>query len=414
MADRDDVTPRARILVVDDDASSREGLTLLLHIEGFVVACASDGQSALEEVPRFEPDVVLTDLHMPRLDGIGLCTKLRELDPMLPVILMTVNDDAAAVLRGLRAGLNDYLVKPLDIDLVLWSLRRAIGERAMQIEQEQLRARNVQLCEEARSTVKRYEEVLSVVSHDLKNPLGVIHLCAQQLLADPKSGRATLESVETIVRSVARSNRLIASLLDDVRLRGDGIILDLDRHTIDELLADVGDLRPLALHRGLELEIEPAPAGLALLCDRARMAQVLSNLVGNAIKFSPRGGNVGVRVDIQGGDVRFAVSDRGPGIADAARPHLFERFWQSPGRTLSGIGLGLYIARGVVAAHGGRIWVESTAGAGSTFFVSVPVGLQTTKAEHDAKPEVAKARAAPRVSTSHSAERRIARAQVAK
>lgn len=363
----------ARILVVDDDESSREGLAKVLRGEGFVVDCAADGHSALEQVSGFDPDVVLTDLRMPRVDGIELCARLRDVDPELPVILMTVQDDAASILRGLRAGIDDYLPKPLDIDLVFRSLRHAIGKRAIAIEQRQLRVQNAELCAETQAALKRYDEVLSVVSHDLRNPLAVIHLCSQRLLEEcPELGSRPRTTAATIARSVARSNRLIDNLLDETRLRGDGVTLERREHAIDDLLGDVRDLRPLALHRGLVLHIEPAPPDRTLLCDRAKMAQVLSNLVGNAIKFSPSGATVRVWAESCDDALRFGVSDHGPGIAAEAQPHLFERFWQSPGGKLAGLGLGLYIARGIVAAHGGRIWFESDEGSGSTFFVSLP------------------------------------------
>ena len=111
----------------------------------------------------------------------------------------------------------------------------------------------------------------------------------------------------------------------------------------------------------------------AASADTARLLQVLSNLVGNAIKFTPRGGVITVRIEPLGDEVRFAVRDTGPGIAPDQVPHIFGRFWQANRKDRRGIGLGLAIAKGIVEVHGGRIWVESTLGAGSTFYFTIPV-----------------------------------------
>jgi signal transduction histidine kinase len=362
-----------RVLVVDDEKTNRDGLEKVLSSEDFVVACASDGPSALEQVARFDPDIVLTDLGMPGLDGIELCAKLREVDAELPVILMTVHDEPLSILRGLRAGIDDFLAKPLDVELVLLSLRRAIAKRAMQLEQKRLRAHNQLLFEESLATLTRYEEVLSVVSHDLRNPLAIINLCGQRLVAQyPELDGNARSTAETILRAVARSNRLVDNLLAEARLRHSGVILERREHPVDDLLGDVSDLRPLALQSGLTLDVEPIHTRRTLFCDRQKMSQVLSNLVGNAIKFSPAGATVRVWAEDGERETRFAVRDTGPGIAADALPHLFERYWQSPGRSLPGIGLGLYIAKGIVDAHGGAISVEASEGTGSTFFVSIP------------------------------------------
>lgn len=367
------LTKQARILIVDDEPSARAALQELLADEGFDVRCASDGQAAFEQASHFDPDVVLTDLHMPRLDGIQLCERLREVDPHLPVILVTAHDDAQSILRGLRAGVDEYLTKPLDLDLVLYSLRRATDKRAARIDQEQARHRTELLLEEARSAMKRSEEVLAVVAHDLRTPLWVIQLATQRMLEEGMAIDGTARDfVESIIRSIARSNRIIENLLDEARLHGAGITLERRRHRVQDLLDDANDLRPLALQRGIALDVRPAAGERGLWCDRAKIAQVMSNLIGNAIKFSPKGSTVTVWAEDTDGGIRLAVRDQGPGIGEEARLHLFERFWQQDKCSVAGIGLGLYIVKGIVDAHGGQVWVASQEGAGSTFFVSMP------------------------------------------
>jgi len=364
-------TQYARILVVDDEPNARDALRAFLHERGFIVDSASDGQSAIEQTALFKPDVVLTDLHMAGLDGIQLCGALRERDPELPVVLMTAHDDAPSIIRGLRAGIDDYLTKPLDIELVLCSVRRVIGVHAARIEREHARHRS-ELLAEARAAATRYEDILAVVAHDLRSPLNVIQLAAELLVEGNEISGDNRQLVESITRSLAQSHQIIENLLDEARLHGAGITLEHRSHRVEELLDDVADLRPLALRRGIMLDVRPGPAQATLSCDRAKIGQVLANLVGNAIKFSPKGSTVTVWAEETAGVTRLAVRDEGPGIGAEAQQHLFERFWQDAGSRTSGIGLGLYIAKGIVDAHGGEIRVASERGAGSTFFVSLP------------------------------------------
>jgi signal transduction histidine kinase len=132
-------------------------------------------------------------------------------------------------------------------------------------------------------------------------------------------------------------------------------------------------LRPLAAGRSIHLE-SGVDAGLPrALFDSARILQVISNLVGNAVKFTPMQGRVSIRCERATDEVRFAITDTGPGIPPEQLPHIFGRFWQANARDRRGVGLGLPIAKGIVEAHGGRIWVESKPGAGSTFYFTLPV-----------------------------------------
>ena len=132
-------------------------------------------------------------------------------------------------------------------------------------------------------------------------------------------------------------------------------------------------LRPLAAGRSILLESECDPGLPLVLFDSARILQVISNLVGNAVKFTPLQGRVCIRCERAGGEVRFGITDTGPGIPSDQLPHIFRRFWQANSKDKRGIGLGLSIAEGIVEAHGGRIWVESEQGVGSTFYFTLPL-----------------------------------------
>jgi signal transduction histidine kinase len=234
---------------------------------------------------------------------------------------------------------------------------------------------NARLYGLAQQAIRAREAVLAVVSHDLRNPLASILLNATMLLdMAPAGGRDGWmeENLRQIVGSVEQTNRLITDLLDVSRLEASGDI-PLDRSPVDArplVGAAVRMLQPVAQARGVRLEADAAEP-LPLTADPDRVVQVLSNLIGNALKFTDEGGRVVVHAERRGCEHWFAVADTGVGIAAEHQPHVFDRFRQgSPDRR--GVGLGLPIARGIVEAHGGRIWLESEEGRGTTVFFTLP------------------------------------------
>jgi signal transduction histidine kinase len=228
------------------------------------------------------------------------------------------------------------------------------------------------------------EEVLGVVAHDLRNPLSAI-LGAASLLEDPRQDvRETRETLGLIHRAVDRMNRLIGDLLDITRLEAGRLILEQEPVAVVDLLSQTHESwEATAASRELSLEIGPAPKGLAVFADRSRVLQVLDNLVGNAVKFSEAGGRIAVRAtpsEASSTEVRFTVSDTGPGIPAEVMKELFQRFWQANAADRRGIGLGLAICKGIVEAHGGRIWCESQLGHGARFTFTLPISHQTAAA----------------------------------
>lgn len=363
-----------RIMVVDDDEGARLAMQKLLGGEGFVVDLAESGTSAARKVREAAPDVVLTDLQMPEMDGIALCRALHDWSPDLPVIVVTAFADLDSAVNALRAGAEDYLLKPVDFETMLLTIKRALERRAAKIEREQLRARAQELYQQTLSAVHAHEEILSIVSHDLRNPLGVI-LMAAKLLAGCEQERDVQAVAARITRGATRMQRLIADLLDESRIRSGHLRLEYETHSLSQLLADLSELRPLAQQKRIHLDIRPPDPDRLLCCDRTRVSQVLDNLVANAVKFSPQESTVSIFADDTREGVRFAIRDEGPGIAADALPKIFDRFWQSKAGGRTGVGLGLYIVKAIVKAHGGHVWVESQLGFGSTFYVVLPRSL---------------------------------------
>jgi signal transduction histidine kinase len=253
---------------------------------------------------------------------------------------------------------------------------------------------NVRLLSEAQESVRAREDLLAIVSHDLRNPLGVVLASSALLLKSSlppeppgKEGRARRQ-IEAIERAGNRMNRLIRDLLDFAAIQAGHLSVSSHPREVGTLLREVLDaLEPLAAAKTIKLvDGTPQNAGLTISCDHDRVIQLFSNVVGNAVKFTPEGGTVVLRAEPDDAMVRFAVADNGPGIALEELPYVFDRYYQARRRNRDGIGLGLTIARGIVEAHGGRIWVESPTAAkggreadgrgGTTFFFTLPAPQQ--------------------------------------
>jgi signal transduction histidine kinase len=223
---------------------------------------------------------------------------------------------------------------------------------------------------EAVRAVEARDELLAIVSHDLRSPLTAISI-GTTLLDAELAGGAAHKQVATIRRASEHMAHLISELLDVAKLEAGKLELHTEPCTVDALLEAVGALfTARAGQAEIELTIEPTRAG-SITADRERIVQVLSNLVGNALKFTPPGGRVSVAAQREADAVRIAVTDTGPGIPESDVSHLFERYWQGRRRGRGSLGLGLYICKQIVEAHGGRIGVETQAGKGSTFWVEL-------------------------------------------
>jgi signal transduction histidine kinase len=221
------------------------------------------------------------------------------------------------------------------------------------------------------------EEFLAIVSHDLRNPLNHIFMAAQNLFEEPGKQQDVKEIAASIKRSAGEMLRLIQDLLDIERIAIGKLILNYEKHDISEIIKEVvGDFRRDAVAKGITLTAKPEPECGDVVCDRSRVAQVLSNLIGNAIKFTPAKGQIRVSCAQTGPerkDLQVSVSDTGPGIAAEKIKTIFDRFSQINSQDRRGIGLGLYIAKMMVEEHPGRIWVESKLGEGSTFHFTLPL-----------------------------------------
>ncbi|MFO0751577.1 MAG: HAMP domain-containing sensor histidine kinase [Myxococcota bacterium] len=248
-------------------------------------------------------------------------------------------------------------------------------ERALLAEKAARRA-----AEEARDAAEKLsktrEEILEIVAHDLRNPLNLVKVGAGLLARAAKTGldpEKVLDLTGSFQRACRRMERLIADLLDLGALEHGELRLVRGHAEATRLMDEViTEMRPMADDKGVELVADRPDRPTVVDCDKDRIVQVLENLIANAIKFTPKGKRVTVRLVAEGAEARFEVEDQGPGIPDDVLPHIFDPFYRAQQSTGRGLGLGLTIALGIVRAHRGAIWAESAHGRGATFVFTMP------------------------------------------
>lgn len=229
---------------------------------------------------------------------------------------------------------------------------------------------------QTKSTLTSREEFVAIVSHDLRNPIGVVLSSCDMLLTEPGVGPVTADAkilLDLIKRNAQVSLQLISDILDMERISAGEIDIELAACSLQRIIRETLD------NSAHEAQIKQVTLGFVeahlprrVSCDESRIRQVLSNLVSNALKFSPVGGRIRVAVDQQETRVVVSITDDGPGVPLDKQVHIFERYAQLGNKDRQGLGLGLYISKTIIESHKGNLWVESTPGEGSTFCFSLP------------------------------------------
>jgi PAS domain S-box-containing protein len=234
------------------------------------------------------------------------------------------------------------------------------------------------LYRQAREATRWRDQVLGFVAHDLRNPLSSVSLSASLLAEASLSAEDQAWQLDGILRSAEQMDHLIQDLLDITRIEAGRLRVEPERVGLASLLHEaLQTMQARATAKGLTIEKEVLGSPEPVWADRQRILQVLSNLLGNAIKFTPAGGRITLRAMAQPEEVLVSVSDTGIGLAPQQLTHVFDRFWQAHAAHRGGAGLGLAIAKGLVEAHGGKIWVESRLGVGSAFYFTIPLVAET-------------------------------------
>ena len=356
---------RATILVVDDEDVIRDLCARTLC--EYRILEADNGLNALDLLDREAVDLLLVDVMMPQMNGLDLLKQIKERDPDQLVIVMTGYADKDLILRALKADADDFIQKPLNLLQLKSTISKALEKRLLRQELQQ---------------VKRLDrlkaEFLGLISHKLRTPTTVLSLFIQNLASGAVAADAP--DFPAVVKAMREEADYLAYLIQDLLTYSDVILQDQR----PKLAA--ADLREIALTALAEKRQQAAQKGISLIStiqgawprqalDRRRIAFAVGALLDNAIKFTPRGGQVILAGEVLDDQLQLVIRDTGIGIPDSELPRVFDKFYQidpTQAGQIRGFGLGLFYARQFVQDHGGSISIESLAGTGTTVTITLP------------------------------------------
>jgi signal transduction histidine kinase len=363
---------RERILIVDDDGSTRKSLALVFEKHGYKVETAQAGQKALEKTRESFFNLVLLDLNLPDMAGIDLVEPLKEMRPDIVVIMATAYASLETAVQALHKGASAYITKPLNIDEVLATIREALEKQRLVKEKKEAEEQLQHYAAQLERSNQELEEFAYMVAHDLQEPLRMVGGYVQ-LLAQAYQGKLDSNADDFIkyaVDGVARMQALINGMLEYARVDTQGQALE---PTDAEIVLDraITNLQMAIQESNGQITRDPLPTVMA---DPTQLTQVFQNLLSNGIKFrgkEPPHIHVSARQD--GSEWTFSVQDNGIGIEPKYINHLFQMLQHlHPKGKYPGSGIGLAICKKIVERHRGRIWAESELGKGATFYFTVP------------------------------------------
>ena len=367
------------ILIVDDEEANVILLQRMLSRAGYTrLTPLTDSRQAMQLVQEIAPDLILLDLMMPHVDGYEILAQLAtrpNKDDYLPVMVLTADVSRQALQSALAAGARDFLTKPFDQTELLLRVRNLLETRHLYLALQRQMQSLEQLNEEAMQSIVFRDQTLSAISHDIGQPLAALRFTTEGLQqAVGNEDKAIAEDVEQVIAATAQMTAMIAELSDLARLQmGRELVLQKGRFDLIALVKQhASAARKTAGRRKVHVNV---PSGeIAGTWDAMRLARVVSNLLSNAVRFTPASGEITVGVEVTDTDVRLRVSDNGAGIPADELPHVFERFYRASNVSkIPGTGLGLASARQIVEQHGGTIDLASQEGVGTTVTVTLPL-----------------------------------------
>lgn len=382
---------RADILVVEDNRDMRDFICRVLESDAETRA-VENGRVALEAMTERVPDLVLTDMMMPEMTGDELLTELRRSERLrdVPVVLLTAKADDELKFNLLQDGAQDYVMKPFSVDELRARVRnqlqtkraRDVLQRTLDTRSQDLAAMVTELARAraaAESANSAKDNFLAILSHELRTPLTPALAATSALISTPPDDPSVLQEFLAIIRrNIELEARLVDDLLDVTRISRDKLPIQPAPVELHSSLRDALSMAaPVLQEKEIAAVVDLAAGNPTIHGDAARLAQIFSNLLTNAAKFTPEGGQVILRSELVGPSVRVTVKDTGIGISAELLPHIFEPFRQgeaAKARRFGGLGLGLSIAKGLVDAHGGTIRAQSDGlGRGAIFTVDFPL-----------------------------------------
>jgi two-component system sensor histidine kinase/response regulator len=396
------------VLIVDDDVVLLQALpqTLALRLPAIKVETADSATVALQKIEQQEYDAIVSDIKMPGMDGLALLTRVKELCPETPTLLITGHGEHNLAVQALRGGAYDFIQKPIDRDYFIAALQRAIQtyhlHRQVQEQQQALEQYTQSLevlvqerTQQLLAANAAKDEFLSLVSHELKTPLASLKVMIQMLqrryARHGQLNGISSSELANMERSVHRMELLVNDLLNTSLVETGMFALHPRRCDLVTLCQHILDEHVMGTALSVTFVAPKAPIEVEVDVDR--ISQAILNLLSNARKYSPPDSPVTLTLEQAGENCILTVQDQGVGIPAEQLPHIFDRFYRVPEITRQsgssiGLGLGLYIAKKIVERHGGRIEVSSTPGKGSIFSILLPLAVQPLST---AKPDAAAA-----------------------
>lgn len=416
-----------RVLIVDDEESVAVTMQAILEMDGHQVTAASSVAEALGLVQAGEFDLVLSDLRLDDGDGIQIVAEAKRSSPETICIILTGYASLDSAVKAMREGAYDYLVKPCDVEELRLTVTRGLERRRLG---QQLRDRVAELetanatidglnrdlqqrvdeaTAELRDQYARLQELdrlktqfMSVASHELKTPVtamsGFLQVALRRIRKRLEAGppdadswaaeqNTVAEQLVIVQRQTGKLARLIDELLDVSRIQSGRVEFNHQEMDLTQLVREVAE-RMQTTTSGHTIRVKEG-GPVRIDADRDHLEQVLNNLIGNALKYSPDGGKITVATGTEDGDAVLSVTDQGIGIPEEELGSVFGLFYRSPdrrARDVGGMGLGLYISKEIIDRHGGRIWAESTHGKGTTFHVRLPRRAASQKTDEGRPP----------------------------
>lgn len=362
------------ILIVDDEESLRNSLALAFEMEGYSVSAVGSAFEALEAAKTVEFDVILTDLVMPQIDGIGLMERVRPHLPEALVILMTGQATVESAVKALKGGAYDYILKPFKLEEIFHVVTRGLEQRRLQKENLELNEINRRLKEI--DQIK--SDLLSAVTHEFRTPLTIIFGWLDLLLGNHfgELSPNQVESLQAVRQSSQRLGRLISNVLTYVEFERGELSLKRQALSLAKLLQEVlqgveGEIQ----EKGINLEIAISPDFPLLEGDPEKIHLLLYNLVDNAVKFNERGGRLVIRAQPGPRMAELTVYNSRGDIPQERLSYLLEPFTQadmSMTRTAGGLGIGLAVAKAIVETCHGELRIESGRGSGTAVTIRLP------------------------------------------
>lgn len=372
------------ILVVDDTITIRKSLAFALKKAGHQVSEASNGAEALAKIKAHSFDLVLLDVEMPHLNGYEVLQQLKQDDTLthLPVIVISANEQQASAVRCIELGAVDYLNKPFNPTLLHARVQSSLEKKILHDKELAQQKEVEQLYQALKQADEAKDEFVAMVAHELRNPINGL-MAAYELI---RRFNEKDEKQKPVIQSMFYALDSLRLLIEDLnhisQIEAGNINLDFEPVDMHEILDRViSSLEHKSEQKNHLLELEITEELNAVWADKFRLTQILTNLLSNAVKYTPENGRITIKASNFGQDSNFlhmTLKDNGVGMDQDALDQVFDKYYRvaHTSKKIEGIGLGMFITKALVEAHGGKIWIESQPGEGTAVHFTVPFKSQ--------------------------------------